>query len=88
MIRWLRPFVFPALLLAALEIWARTVGAGSDAVAPPSAALRAFAAALVDGSLLAATGFTLASAAPMTQYGRRCHSFSRSMPNPARISQL
>ena len=63
MIRWLRPFVFPALLLVALEIWARTVGAGSDAVAPPSAALRAFAAALVDGSLLAATGFTLASAA-------------------------
>ncbi len=63
MLKRLRPFVFPALLVAALELWARTVGAGSDAVAPPSAALRAFAAALTDGSLLAATGFTLASAA-------------------------
>lgn len=63
MLQRLRPFVFPALLLAALEWWARTVGAGSDAVAPPSAALRAFAAALADGSLLTATGFTLGSAA-------------------------
>jgi len=63
MIRRLRPFVFPAVLLAALELWARTVGAGSDAVAPPSAALRAFGGALADGSLLAATGFTLGSAA-------------------------
>jgi ABC-type nitrate/sulfonate/bicarbonate transport system permease component len=59
----LRPFVFPALLLAALELWARTVGAHSDALAPPSLALRAFATMLADGSLLAATGFTLASAA-------------------------
>jgi ABC-type nitrate/sulfonate/bicarbonate transport system permease component len=59
--RW-RAFVFPALLLGLLEAWARTVGRGSDAVAPPSAALRAWAGALGDGSLLAATGFTLGSA--------------------------
>ena len=39
----LRPFVFPAVLLGALEWWARTTGRGSDALAPPSAALRAFA---------------------------------------------
>lgn len=63
MTKWLRPFVFPALLLAVLELWARTVGAQSDAIAPPSAALRAFGGALTDGSLLAATGFTLGSAA-------------------------
>ena len=61
--KWLRPLVFPALLLAALELWARTVGAQSDAIAPPSAALHAFGGALADGSLLAATGFTLGSAA-------------------------
>ena len=36
---------------------------GSDALAPPSAAVRAFGGALMDGSLLAATGFTLGSAA-------------------------
>ncbi|MBH1963003.1 MAG: ABC transporter permease subunit [Comamonadaceae bacterium] len=63
MIRWFRPFVFPALVLAALEIWARTIGASSDSVAPPSAALIAFGSALTDGSLLVATGFTLGSAA-------------------------
>ena len=59
----LRPFVFPAVLLGALELWARTTGRGSDALAPPSAAVRAFGGALMDGSLLAATGFTLGSAA-------------------------
>ncbi len=58
-----RPFVFPALLLLALEWWARTLGEGSDAVAPPSAALRAFVHSLGDGSLVSATGFTLGSAA-------------------------
>jgi len=58
-----RAFVFPAVLLGLLETWARTVGKGSDAVAPPSAALWAWAGALADGSLLAATGFTLGSAA-------------------------
>ena len=59
----LRPFVFPAALLALLEGWTRTVGQGSDALAPPSLAVLAFGRALADGSLLAATGFTLASAA-------------------------
>ena len=63
MTRWIRPFVFPALLLSALELWARTVGAQSDAIAPPSHALRALGGALTDGSLLGATGFTLGSAA-------------------------
>ena len=58
----LRPFVFPAVLLGALEWWARTTGRGSDALAPPSAALRAFVGAAGDGSLLAATAFTLGSA--------------------------
>lgn len=59
----LRPFAFPAVLLAALEWWARTIGQGSDAVAPPSAALQALATAVGDGSLLRATAFTLGSAA-------------------------
>ncbi len=59
----LRPFVFPALLLGAIEWWARTTGRGSDALAPPSAAVRAFVGAAGDGSLLAATAFTLGSAA-------------------------
>jgi sulfonate transport system permease protein len=58
-----RALMLPALLLAALEWWARTVGQGSDAVAAPTAALQALAGALTDGSLLAATGFTLGSAA-------------------------
>lgn len=61
--RWLRPWVFPALVLGALEWWARTIGASSDALAPPTLAARAFGKALVDGSLVGATGFTLASAA-------------------------
>jgi ABC-type nitrate/sulfonate/bicarbonate transport system permease component len=59
----LKSLVFPAALLGALELWARTTGRASDALAPPSAALRAFAGALVDGSLLEATAFTLGSAA-------------------------
>lgn len=58
-----RAFVFPAVLLGLLEAWARSVGAGGDAVAPPSRALLAWGVALVDGSLLQATGFTLACAA-------------------------
>lgn len=59
----LRPWWFPAALLALFEVYARTVAAGSDSIAPPSAALRAFAGALTDGSLLQATAFTLGSAA-------------------------
>ncbi|MFO1219161.1 MAG: ABC transporter permease subunit [Burkholderiaceae bacterium] len=59
----LQALVFPALGLGALELWARTAGRGSDAVAPPSAALHAIGAALFDGSLVGATAFTLGSAA-------------------------
>ena len=58
-----RAFVVPALLLAALEAWARTVGAASDALAPPSAAVLALARAATNGSLWTATAFTLGSAA-------------------------
>jgi sulfonate transport system permease protein len=58
-----RASVFPAVVLGLLEAWARTVGQGSDAVAPPSRALLAWAGALGDGSLLSATGFTLGCAA-------------------------
>jgi ABC-type nitrate/sulfonate/bicarbonate transport system permease component len=60
--RW-RALAFPGLLLAALELWARTVGRGSDAIAPPTAALRAIGAAVWDGSLAGATAFTLGAAA-------------------------
>lgn len=63
MLRWLRPFALPAVLLGILEWWTRTVGRHSDALAPPTAALQAFAKAVADGSLLQATGFTLGSAA-------------------------
>jgi ABC-type nitrate/sulfonate/bicarbonate transport system permease component len=59
----MKALVFPALLLAGLEWYTRTAGAGSDAVAPPSAALRAFGRAMSDGSLWQATAFTLGSAA-------------------------
>ena len=70
-VRWIGPFgkldlralAFPAVLLGALELWARTLGRGSDAVAAPSLAVKAWAGALADGSLLQATGFTLACAA-------------------------
>jgi len=58
-----RALAFPALLLAALEWAARSIAAGSDAVAPPSAAVLAFARAVADGSLLSATAFTLHAAA-------------------------
>lgn len=59
----LKPLAFPALLISALELWTRTVGQGSDAIAPPSAALKALAGAATDGSLWSATAFTLGSAA-------------------------
>lgn len=58
-----KPLVFPALLLGALELWARTAGRGSDAIAPPTAALKALAGAATDGSLWSATAFTLGCAA-------------------------
>ena len=59
----MKALIFPAVLLGALELWARTTGRGSDAVAPPSAAVLAFGGAVMDGSLLEATAFTLGSAA-------------------------
>lgn len=59
----LRALAIPALLLAALEVYTRTLGAGSDAVAPPSAAAQALLKALASADLWQATGFTLACAA-------------------------
>ena len=59
----MKPLVFPAVLLGALETWARTVGRGSDAIAPPTAAFKALGGAALDGSLVSATAFTLGSAA-------------------------
>ena len=61
--RRLRAWVFPLAALAAFEGYARTAGAGSDALAPPSAAVRALARAMVDGSLWEPTAFTLGAAA-------------------------
>jgi sulfonate transport system permease protein len=62
-LRACRPFVFPLALLGALEGWARTIGRGSDVLAPPSAALHAFGRAVMDGTLFTATAFTLGCAA-------------------------
>lgn len=59
--RW-RGLVLPLLLLAGLEWAARSIARHSDALAPPSQAVQAFWRALTDGSLLQATGFTLAAA--------------------------
>jgi sulfonate transport system permease protein len=59
----LRPLALPLALLGALEVWARTIGKNSDSIAAPSAAMLAFFKAAGDGTLLAATGFTLGSAA-------------------------
>jgi sulfonate transport system permease protein len=59
----LRALAVPALLMLAFELYARQVAAQSDAIAPPSAALRAFGRALADGSLWQATAFTLGAAA-------------------------
>ena len=64
-LRFIRPWVFPAVLVGALEIYARTVGRDSDAIAPPSQALLAFGRALLstgEGSIAQATAFTLGSA--------------------------
>lgn len=61
--RRLRPWWFPLGLLLWLEIHARSLMAGSDSLAPPTAALRAFAGAALDGSLWQATLFTLGAAA-------------------------
>jgi sulfonate transport system permease protein len=58
-----RALAVPALLLAALEWYARTIAKNSDALAPPTAAVHAFWRAASDGSLFEATVFTLGSAA-------------------------
>ena len=60
-----RPLAFPALLLGVLEWYARTAGRGSDALAPPTLAVLAFAkavASLGEGSVAQASLFTLGSA--------------------------
>lgn len=63
-VRTLKAVALPCALLAALEIHGRwAVAHGSEALAPPSAAARAFAGALLDGSLWDGTMFTLGSAA-------------------------
>ena len=65
--RWpalLRPWVLPVVLLGLYEGYARRAAAlGSEALAPPSAALKALVGAAIDGSLWQATGFTLGTAA-------------------------
>lgn len=60
--RKLRGLALPILLLCGLEWFARTIAAHSDALAPPTASVLAFARALTDGSLLEATRFTLRAA--------------------------
>lgn len=65
LLNWCRPFVFPVLILAFLEWYARTAGQGSDALSPPSQAVQAFARALMstdEFSIVQATTFTLSSA--------------------------
>lgn len=59
--RW-QPWVLPLGLLAALELFARTAGRHSDALAAPSAAAGAWLRTAADGSLLGGTLFTLGSA--------------------------
>jgi NitT/TauT family transport system permease protein len=58
----LKAAILPVALLVVLEIWARSVEIHSDALAPPSAVVLALIGAFSDGSLLAATRDTLASA--------------------------
>ncbi|MDN4592185.1 ABC transporter permease [Xenophilus aerolatus] len=58
-----RGLVVPIGLLAMLEIYMRGPGKSSDSLAAPTAAARSLGRALVDGSLLQGTLFTLGSAA-------------------------
>ncbi len=62
----------PLLLLVALELYVRGPGRNSDALAAPTAALQAFGRAVMDGSLLQATAFTLWSAAAGLAIGFVC----------------
>ena len=62
----LRPWVFPLLLLTALELYVRSVADSSDALATPTQALKAWWALLwlaTDEGLWQVTGFTLGTAA-------------------------
>ncbi|MCO4088268.1 MAG: ABC transporter permease subunit [Limnohabitans sp.] len=62
----LRPWVFPLLLLAALELYVRSVAGSSDALATPTQALKAWWQLLwltSDEGLWRVTGFTLGTAA-------------------------
>ena len=62
----LRPWVFPLLLLTALELYVRSVADSSDALAPPTQALKAWWELLwltTDEGLWQVTGFTLGTAA-------------------------
>ena len=62
----LRPWVFPVLLLTALELYVRRVADSSDALAPPTQALKAWWELLwltADEGLWRVTGFTLGTAA-------------------------
>jgi sulfonate transport system permease protein len=60
----LRRVALPLLLLGLFELGARrAVALGSEVLAPPSAALQALLGAAFDGSLWAATAFTLGSVA-------------------------
>ena len=63
MLARVRGWWLPLAALGAFEIYARTAGRDSEAMAPPTAAARAFGAALFDGSLWQATAFTLGAAA-------------------------
>ncbi len=60
---FLQAAAFPVALLALFEWYTRGPGASSEALAPPSAALKAFWGAATDGTLWQATAFTLGSAA-------------------------
>jgi sulfonate transport system permease protein len=62
----LRGWVLPIVLLTMLDVYARTIGAGSDSVAPPSLALLALLKAVFsvdENSVWMPTVFTLGSAA-------------------------
>lgn len=61
--RSFRTWLIPVLLFAVLEWYTRTIGANSDALAAPSSAALAWWRAVMDGSLLLSTAFTLGTAA-------------------------
>ena len=58
----IKPLLLPIAALLVFEAWMRLAAVQSDSLAPPSAIALALAGALADGSLLAATRDTLASA--------------------------